>query len=209
MALEDSRDKRPHADDLGQSFEAHSGNVGSAFEERNASPELLVHRKSHTVVWVIVAVLALVAFFLVYYLTKPKTPPGGAAGAQGRGQNGPAAITVGQTTAGNINMYVDGAGHGDAGGDGDAVQPDYGRGDGGALSRGPDRAQGRSAGGHRSAAVPGDADAGRRRAGTRPGRAGAGGDGFEALPGGVCDATRSRSSSWTTRKRPSCSTRAR
>jgi len=106
MALEDSRDKRPHADDLGQSFEAHSGNVGSAFEERNASPELLVHRKSHTVVWILVAVLALVAIFLVYYLTKPKTPPGGAAGAQGRGQNGPAAITVGQTAAGNINVYV-------------------------------------------------------------------------------------------------------
>jgi multidrug efflux system membrane fusion protein len=105
MALEDSRDKRPHAEDLGQSFEAHSGNVGSAFEERNASPELLVHRRSHTVVWIIVAVLALVAIFLVYYLTKPKTPPG-AAGAQGRGQNGPAAITVGQTAAGNINVYV-------------------------------------------------------------------------------------------------------
>ena len=106
MALEDSRDKPPHPEDLGQSFEAHSGNVGSAFEERNASPELVVYKKSHTVVWVIVAVVALVAFFLVYYLTKPKTPPGGAAGAQGRGQNGPAAITVGKTAPGNINVYV-------------------------------------------------------------------------------------------------------
>ena len=106
MALEDSPDKRPHADDLGQSFEAHSGNVGSAFEERNASPELLVHKKSHVVVWVILVIVALVAFFLVYYLTKPKTPPGGAAGAQGRGQNGPAAITVGKTAPGNINVYV-------------------------------------------------------------------------------------------------------
>ena len=106
MALEDSPDKRPHADDLGQSFEAHSGNVGSAFEERNASPELLVHKKSHVVVWVILVIVALVAFFLVYYLTKPKTPPGGAAGAQGRGQNGPAAITVGKTAPGNFNVYV-------------------------------------------------------------------------------------------------------
>jgi len=105
MALEDSRDKRPHADDLGQSFEAHSGNVGSAFEERNASPELLVHKKSHAVVWVIVIVAVLLAVFLVYYFTKPKT--GGAeAGAKGRGQNGPAAITVGKTAAGNINVYV-------------------------------------------------------------------------------------------------------
>jgi membrane fusion protein, multidrug efflux system len=105
MALEDSRDKRPHADDLGQSFEAHSGNVGSAFEERNASPELLVRKKSHTVVWVIVIVAVLLSVFLVYYFTKPKT--GGAeSGGKGRGQNGPAAITVGQTATGNINVYV-------------------------------------------------------------------------------------------------------
>jgi membrane fusion protein, multidrug efflux system len=105
MALEDSRDKRPHADDLGQSFEAHSGNVGSAFEERNASPELLVHKKSHAVLWVLLIAAVLLAVFLVYYLTKPKTG-GAAAGAQGRGQNGPAAITVGKTAAGNINVYV-------------------------------------------------------------------------------------------------------
>ena len=104
MALEDSRDKRPHAEDLGQSFEAHSGNVGSAFEERNASPELLVHKKSHTVVWILLVVVVLLAVFLVYYFTKPKT--GGADAAKGRGQNGPAAITVGQTTSGNINVYV-------------------------------------------------------------------------------------------------------
>ena len=105
MAQEDSRDKRPHADDLGQSFEAHSGNVGSAFEERNASPELLVHKKSHGLLWVILIVGVLVAVFLVYYFTKPKTPAG-AAGGGGRGQNGPAAITVGTTAAGNINVYV-------------------------------------------------------------------------------------------------------
>ncbi len=105
MALEDSRDKQPHAEDLGQSFEAHSGNVGSAFEERNASPELLVHRKSHTVVWVILIVAVLLGVFLVYYFTKPKTG-GAAAGPQGRGQNGPAAITVGKTATGNINVYV-------------------------------------------------------------------------------------------------------
>ena len=105
MALEDSRDKQPHAEDLGQSIEAHSGNVGSAFEERNASPELLVHKKSHGLLWVILIVGVLLAVFLVYYFTKPKTPAGAASG-QGRGQNGPAAITVGKTAAGNINVYV-------------------------------------------------------------------------------------------------------
>ncbi len=103
MALEDSRDKRPHADDLGQSFEAHSGNVGSAFEERNSSP-VVVEKKSHGLVWVIVIVAVLLGVFLVYYFTKPKG--GGAAGAGGRGQNGPAAITVGKTATGNINVYV-------------------------------------------------------------------------------------------------------
>ncbi len=103
MALEDSRDKRPHADDLGQSFEAHSGNVGSAFEERNSSP-VVVEKRSHAIVWVILIVAVLLAVFLVYYFTKPKT--GGAAGAGGRGQNGPAAITVGKTSTGNINVYV-------------------------------------------------------------------------------------------------------
>jgi membrane fusion protein, multidrug efflux system len=105
MALEDSRDKRPHAEDLGQSFEAHSGNVGSAFEERNASPELLVEKKSHGLVWAIVVVVVLLSVFLVYYFTKPKTGSAGG-GKQGRGQNGPAAITAGKTAEGNINVYV-------------------------------------------------------------------------------------------------------
>ena len=109
MALEDSRDKGPHGEELGQSFEAHTGNVGTAFEERNASPELLVHKKSHAALWVILILVALVAVFLVYYLTKPKTPPAGAAGG-GRGQNGPAAITVDKTTTGSINVYVDALG---------------------------------------------------------------------------------------------------
>jgi len=107
MAVEDSRDKGPDGKDLGQSFEAHSGNVGSAFKERNASPELLVHKKSHAALWVILVLIVLVAVFLVYYLTKPKAPP---AAAAGRGQNGPAAITADTTTTGNINGYVDALG---------------------------------------------------------------------------------------------------
>ena len=78
MALEDSRDKGPDGEDLGQSFEAHTGNVGTAFEERNASPELLVRKKSHAVLWVVLVLVALVAVFLVYYLTKPKAPPAAA-----------------------------------------------------------------------------------------------------------------------------------
>ena len=110
MAQEDSRDTRPHGEDLGQSFEAHSGNVGSAFEERNASPELLVEKKSHAAIWIMLIVVALIAAFLVYYFTKPAAGSGAAAGGKGRGQNGPAAITVGKSTTGNINEYVDALG---------------------------------------------------------------------------------------------------
>lgn len=110
MALEDGRDTRPHGEDLGQSFEAHSGNVGSAFEERNASPELLVEKKSHVALWLTLIVVALLAVLLVYYFTKPKTGGEAAAGGRGRGQNGPAAITIGKTSTGNINVYVDALG---------------------------------------------------------------------------------------------------
>jgi multidrug efflux system membrane fusion protein len=110
MAQEDSRDTRPHGEDLGQSFEAHSGNVGSAFEERNASPELLVEKKSHAAIWIMLIVVALIAGFLVYYLTKPAAGSDATAAGKGRGQNGPAAITVGKSTTGNINEYVDALG---------------------------------------------------------------------------------------------------
>ena len=110
MALEDNRDTRPHDEDLGQSFEAHSGDVGSEFEERNSSPELLYKKKSHATLWIILIVVALLAVFLVYYFTKPSAGSGAAAGGAGRGQNGPAAITVGKSTTGNINIYVDALG---------------------------------------------------------------------------------------------------
>jgi membrane fusion protein, multidrug efflux system len=113
MAQEDGRDKRPHGEDLGESFEAHSGNVGSAFKEKNASPELLVEKKSHTMLWVILILVALLGAFLVYTFTKPKAAGGNdaaAGGGKGRGQNGPAAITVGKSSTGSINEYVDALG---------------------------------------------------------------------------------------------------
>jgi multidrug efflux system membrane fusion protein len=106
MAQEDSRDTRPHGGDLGQSFDAHSGNVRPAFEERNASKEVVVERrKSQRGVWITLLVLALVAALLVYYFTGPKSQGSGNPGG-GRGQNGPAAITVGQSTTGDIDIYV-------------------------------------------------------------------------------------------------------
>ena len=109
MAQQDSRDMPPQGEDLGQSFEAHNGNIGSAFEEQNASPELVIEKRSHATMWVILIALVLLAALLVYYLTSPKTPEGAPPGA-GRGQNGPAAITIGKSASGNINMYVDALG---------------------------------------------------------------------------------------------------
>jgi membrane fusion protein, multidrug efflux system len=110
MAQQDSRDTRSHGEDLGQSFEAHSGNVGSAFEERNATPEIVVVKKSHTTLWVLLILAAVVIAGLVYYFTGKSTSGSNASAAGGRGQNGPAAITVGQSTTGNINIYVDALG---------------------------------------------------------------------------------------------------
>ncbi len=106
MALEDSRETRPHGEDRGQSSEAQGGNMGST----SGSTVIVEERKSHGMLWVILIVGALLAVFLVYYFTKPSAGSGAAAGGAGRGQNGPAAITVGKSATGNINMYVDALG---------------------------------------------------------------------------------------------------
>jgi multidrug efflux system membrane fusion protein len=117
MAQQGNDDTRPRSEDLGQSFEAHTGNAGAAFEERNLSPAE-PPKKSHLWLWITLILLILVAAFLVYHFTGPKTQGGasGAAGASGstgaggggrsRGQNGPASITEGQATTGDINVYV-------------------------------------------------------------------------------------------------------
>jgi multidrug efflux system membrane fusion protein len=63
--------------------------------------------------WVILILVALLGAFLVYTFTKPKAAGGNdaaAGGGKGRGQNGPAAITVGKSSTGSINEYVDALG---------------------------------------------------------------------------------------------------
>jgi multidrug efflux system membrane fusion protein len=110
-----SDETRPHGQDLGQSFEAHSGNTGAAFEERNLSP-IEPPKKSRAWLWITLLVLLAVAVFVIYRFTGPKQNGGagatgatgstGSAGSKGRGQNGPAAVTVGQAKTGDINIYV-------------------------------------------------------------------------------------------------------
>jgi multidrug efflux system membrane fusion protein len=107
MAEEESRDKGPHGESLGHSYRAHTGDTGAAFEDHNASPDIMVERKSHTGLWIVLILIALVAAFLVYHFTRPSNP---AAAGGGRGQNGPAAVTVGKSKTGDINIYVDALG---------------------------------------------------------------------------------------------------
>jgi multidrug efflux system membrane fusion protein len=110
MPQEENRDTGPHGEDLGHSFRAHSGDTGAAFEEHNET--IVVVKKSHKGLWITLILVVLLAIGLVYYFTGPGSKKsGGTAGAsKGRGQNGPAAITVGQSTTGNINIYVDALG---------------------------------------------------------------------------------------------------
>jgi multidrug efflux system membrane fusion protein len=108
MAEQDSRDTRPQSEDLGHSYRAHTGDTGAAFEERNTT--LVVERRSHTGLWITLIVILLLAAVAVYYFTRPSASAGGAAKSGGRGQNGPAAITVDQSKTGDMNIYVDALG---------------------------------------------------------------------------------------------------
>lgn len=110
MALEDSRDTRPHGEDRGQSSAAHSGHAGSTEAGPGASTVIVEEKKSRRMLWSLLIAGVLLTVFLLYYFTKPAAGSGAATGGMGRGQNGPAAITVGKSTTGNINMYVDALG---------------------------------------------------------------------------------------------------
>jgi multidrug efflux system membrane fusion protein len=123
----DVEQSRPNSGkELGESFAAHNSDsygedVGRAFEEKNAEEERRKHRpKSHMWLWLMLAVLLVL---LVLFLRRrdsgkassaapgSSTKGGVAAGAGGgRGQQGPAAITTGQTRTGDINVYVDALG---------------------------------------------------------------------------------------------------
>jgi multidrug efflux system membrane fusion protein len=97
-------------EDLGRAFagqgsKSYGGDLGVSFEKHNASPELWVeHRRSHTWIWILVLLGLLLAAFLVYRLlsggSSAATPAAGR-----RGAAGPAAITIGESKTGSINVY--------------------------------------------------------------------------------------------------------
>ena len=116
--------------DLGRSFEgqgrsSYGGDLGVSFEQHNQSPELRVDpsKKSQTWIWVVIFLAVLAIVLSIVRLTH-KSPAAGASGAgggaaaggaagaggHGRGAQGPAAITVGQSHTGSINVYDDALG---------------------------------------------------------------------------------------------------
>lgn len=110
MAQEDSRELEHHTNDMGRPSEMHNGvNVGDSGHYPPDGP----HKRSRAWIWI----LGLIAVILCIYLyshraTKEDQSAGaeGASGSKGQGQTGPAAITVGESTSGSINIYVNALG---------------------------------------------------------------------------------------------------
>lgn len=124
MPEEQSGPKRFDSQSLGHSFEAHNGGVGPSFEEHNATPDDSLRHRHPRRKWIwIGALVVLVLIIVLIWRHGNKGPKAGANGAAGGnaggassgrggrgGQGGPAAITVGKSTTGNINIYVDALG---------------------------------------------------------------------------------------------------
>ena len=126
MIQEDLRASTDTPQQLGDAFEAQNSvsddrALGASFELHNAvSPEereaILEKRrpKSHLWIWITLIILIAAIVLYAYHERAAKKAagavPAGGSGHSGRGQNGPASITVGQTKSGNINVYVDALG---------------------------------------------------------------------------------------------------
>jgi multidrug efflux system membrane fusion protein len=121
MDYENSRGTAPDGPALGASFEQHtSHNLGSSFAASTSTP-LDPHRRpgyvkrSRTWVWVVIGLVLVAGILLIRHFSKDSSAASakGGSGAtagkagNGRGQQGPAAITVGQSKSGNIDVYVD------------------------------------------------------------------------------------------------------
>jgi len=109
---------------LGSSFEqasspSFSGDLAPSFEEHNKSPK---DRPGRKWLWIGLIAALVIVLLLVHHFSGDTNARKGAAGAsgasgtsgsgsgKGRGQQGPAAITVGQSKTGDINVYVEALG---------------------------------------------------------------------------------------------------
>ncbi len=110
MSLEGSRDTGSQGEDAGQPSTLRDGQVRPAFEQRGHSTEVLVEKKSRRGFWITLAIGALLAAALVYWMTRPYGSNNPAAGQASRFGSGPAAITANVTSTGSINEYVEALG---------------------------------------------------------------------------------------------------
>ncbi len=129
---EERNSQASEPEELGRSFEAQSSpsfgaDLGNSFAEHNSSREEYLkakHRTRNRLFFLGGIAVLLAAVAIIFLTTKPKKAPaggqgaagasgGGAAGGKaggGRRNQGPAAITVDNSTTGNINVYVDALG---------------------------------------------------------------------------------------------------
>jgi multidrug efflux system membrane fusion protein len=109
MSQQENGERGERRDDLGSSFEAHSGDVGTAFERQNVPEEEADRqRRRRRWIWIALVLFVVLAIFVIYRLMSAgssSSSPGG-----GRGQLGPAAITTAESTTGNMNVYVNALG---------------------------------------------------------------------------------------------------
>jgi multidrug efflux system membrane fusion protein len=67
-------------------------------------------KRRHRIIWIVTAVVVCLLFLLYHFSGGKGSTTSGQGTGQGRGQQGPAAITAGQSKIGNINIYVNGLG---------------------------------------------------------------------------------------------------
>lgn len=102
-----------------QSSPSYGGELGRSFEDSNSSRAEWEKEKRgsrRVIVWSIILAILAVICIAIYLGSRPKADSqaegGGAGGGgrRGRGMNGPAAITVGDSTSGTSNIYVNALG---------------------------------------------------------------------------------------------------
>ncbi len=109
-----SEEKNPGGQpgDEGPGFppQAHHSTQPEPNEPEHTPEELQrIKRRRRRSMW-IVAAFVVVALFLIYHFSRSGSSGGGATGAGGRPAQPPAAITVGQSKTGDMNIYVNALG---------------------------------------------------------------------------------------------------
>ena len=124
--MPEERDHVASGEELGEAFAAHNSesygeDIGKAFADKNgeeARRSRIAKQRQHPWIWWTVGIVLMLALVLFLMHGKGGRSGAGAAGGKGgapaagggRGQQGPASITVASAQTGNINVYVDALG---------------------------------------------------------------------------------------------------